>query len=417
MKKNNNVFWIGMNSFFTDLSSEMIKPLLPIYLKVVLLTPEWVITLFNAVSEFLASVFKIIFWLKTDNDLDKKKYILIWYAFSNALKPLMFIIQSLYWLFLVELMNRIWKGIRSAPKEALMTYSIEWNKLWKWFWFQKAMDSLGAFLWTLVISLILFIFWLDYSLHLGNFTINLFYIIAFITIIPWFISFLIIKKKVKNVKVDDDIIENHKLKKRKKLTINFNEIFKLGNSFNKLMVFAFLFSIGNLAVVFFILELINANFLAYQITLFYSVYSLVDSIFSYKVWKMSDYKNTNFKIIMSSLAVVTLSLFLITFVGIEKTVFGVFIWILVFWLLWLFEAAFEWTFKKIIVENIDKSKVGTWLWTYLGVTGFVKIVTGLVFGYAWYKGQTDEVFLLWFIFLVLSSLYFTFIAKNKEIKI
>jgi hypothetical protein len=61
MKKNNNVFWIGLNSFFTDMSSEMLKPLIPIYLKVILNTPVWVISLFNSISELMANIFKIIF--------------------------------------------------------------------------------------------------------------------------------------------------------------------------------------------------------------------------------------------------------------------------------------------------------------------------------------------------------------------
>lgn len=415
MKKNNNVFWIWVNSFFTDMWSEMIKPLLPIYLKVILQVPVWVITLFNTLSDFMANLFKIIFWLYSDKVHDKKKLILIWYATSNLFKPFMFIIQSIYWLFLIEFLNRIWKWIRSAPKEVLMTYSIEDNKLGKGFWFQKAMDSFGAFVWTLLISLLLFLFWLEYSINIAWMNFNIFYIIMFLTLIPWLISFQIIIKKIRNVKVTEDFSTSVEEKKKSKLLINLSQVFKLWSKFNHLMLFTFLLAIWNIALVFFLLELINQDFLAYQITLFYSIYTLIDAVFSYWIWKFSDKKGSNKIIILFSLVVLFLALLITFSIWISKTFIWVSAWIVIFSLLWLYEAWFEWTFKKIIVENIDKKYTGTALWTYFGVSGITKIVISLIFSYAWMQWKIDAVFWFWLLFISIASIFFYYIYKYKHI--
>jgi len=417
MKKNNNVFWIGLNSFFTDMSSEMIKPLIPIYLKVVLNTPVWIISLFNSLSEFLANIFKIIFWIKSDNEKNKKKLILIWYAVSNLFKPFIFIIQSIYWLFFIELLNRIWKWIRTAPKEVIMTYSIKENELWKWFWFQKSMDSLGAFVWTLIISFLLFIFWLEYSVSFLWINLNLFYIIMILALIPWLISFQIILKKIRNVYINDDELNKIKEKRRKKMLINLTDVFNLWKKYNLLLVYIILLSIWNVALIFFILELINKNFLPYQITLFYAIYTLIDWLFSYSVWKLSDKKGTTKFILFSSLFFIFISLLLTATIGIDKTFIGILVWIFVFWLLWMYEASFEGTFKKVIVENVEQNKVWTAMWVYMWISWIIKILIGLVFAIAWMNGKTDAVFWFWFLFIFLSIMYLYILYKYKLITI
>jgi len=416
-KRNNNVFWIGWNSFFTDMSSEMIKPLLPIYLKVILQAPVWLITLFNTLSDFLANIFKIIFGIKSDNKKDKKKLILLWYATSNFFKPLMFIFQSIYWLFTIELINRIWKWIRSAPKEVLMTYSIEENKLWKWFWFQKAMDSFWAFAWTILISLLLFLFWLDYNINFVGINLNLFYIIMLLTIIPWFISYSIIVKKVRNVYINKEFEEEISKKKKNKLLVHLDRIFQLGDRFYSLMVFIFLLSIWNIALVFFILQLIHLNFEPYQITLFYSLYTLSDALFSYKIGKISDKKNWSKSILIFSLLVIFLTLFISYFIGISKDFIWIIIWILIFSLLWIFEASFEGTFKKVIVDNIEKKDTGTAMGVYFWISWITKIFIALIMSYAWMQGKIDAIFWFWFLFITISIIYFIYLFKYKKINI
>jgi len=415
--KNNNVLWIGWNSFFTDMSSEMIKPLLPIYLKVILQVPVWVITLFNTLSDFLANIFKIIFWLKADKVKNKKKLILIWYSISNLFKPFMFIIQSVYWLFFIELLNRIGKWIRSAPKEVLMTYSIKENELWKWFWFQKAMDSFWAFVWTILISLLLYIFWLEYQVSLGWLTFNLFYIIMFLTLIPWIISYLIIVKKVRNVYIDKWYAKEVEEKKKKKLLFDFSKIFDLGEGFNYLMWFIVLLSIWNIALVFYILELIKLDFQPYQITLFYSIYVLVDALLSYGIGKLSDKKGTSKYILWFSLLAIFFSLLLTYTIGISHDFYWIITGIIIFALLWLYEAWFEWTFKKVIVSNINKEYTWTAIWMYLGVSWIIKILASLLFAFAWEQWKTESVFWFWFLFITMAIIYLFTIVKYKKIKV
>jgi len=88
---------------------------------------------------------------------------------------------------------------------------------------------------------------------------------------------------------------------------------------------------------------------------------------------------------------------------------------MIFSLLWLYEAWFEWTFKKIIIENIDKKYTGTALWTYFWVSGITKIIISLIFSYAWMQWKIDAVFWFWFLFISIASIFFYYIYKYKHI--
>src|SRR3989344_3596619 len=126
-KSPRNVIWLGITSLLTDLSSEMIFPVLPIFLKGVLGAPMSVIGLIEGVAEAAASLTKYFSgWL---SDRIKKRKFLTWmgYTLSAISKP--FFVFATGWgqVLFVRVVDRLGKGIRTSPRGALIAAFLLWQ--------------------------------------------------------------------------------------------------------------------------------------------------------------------------------------------------------------------------------------------------------------------------------------------------
>lgn len=392
MKKNNNIFWIGLNSFFTDFSSEMIKPILPLFLSA-LWAPALLITLFFNVSEFLSNVFKIIFGYLADKTWGFKNKMMAWYAVSNLLKPFMWVIPAVSGIFIIEALNKLWKWMRTAPKEVIMKNSISEDKMWLWFWFQKAMDSLWAFVWTIVATAIIMIFW--YSVGVIQ---NMF----LFTIIPGLISAYIIYKYVK---FDDaDAID---VKSKKPFSVS--DISKIGWLFSPLMFVTILSSVANVWIIFYMLSLMKFDIPYYWITWMYSLYMLTDSVLWFYLGKVSDWKNLLLKNIYLWFWALFVSLIAMVFMSIQSIPNSPIIyvlWIFAFVFYGIYESVFDTWFKKLISLNSNKEFSGTALWSYSGIGWITKIAVGIPFALVFSNGGGLIVYSTCIVALILWISYF-----------
>lgn len=125
MRLKKNVFRLGLTSFFTDMSSEMIFPVLPIFLTTVLGANMAVIGLIEGVAESAATILKLFSGWFSDKFGKKKPLIIAGYSFSAVTKPLLAL--STHWghVLAVRLADRVGKGLRTAPRDALITASVD----------------------------------------------------------------------------------------------------------------------------------------------------------------------------------------------------------------------------------------------------------------------------------------------------
>ncbi|WP_456394835.1 MFS transporter [Thermococcus sp.] len=139
-----NVFLLGVVSFLNDMSSEMIMPVMPGYLRDVLGTGKLLSGSIMGAIESLSSLFKVAFGYISDRFRRRKAFVLIGYALSTVSKAgLAF--TRFWWDFLgLRVLDRIGKGIRTAPRDALIAESSERGKTGKSFGFHRMMDTLGA---------------------------------------------------------------------------------------------------------------------------------------------------------------------------------------------------------------------------------------------------------------------------------
>jgi len=145
-----NVWILGLTSFFTDVSSEMLINLLPLYLANVLGAGTAVIGLIEGLAESVASLLKVVSGWLSDR-LGRRKWLtVVGYGLSTLVKPFLYLAASWSSVLSVRLADRVGKGIRTAPRDALIADSIDESQRGLSFGLHRAMDTAGAFVGLLI---------------------------------------------------------------------------------------------------------------------------------------------------------------------------------------------------------------------------------------------------------------------------
>lgn len=139
-----NVFFLGVVSLLTDISSEMTLTILPLFLANVLGAGTTVIGLIEGVAESGATILKIVSGWLSDKWGNKKNLATLGYALSALSKPLLYFANAWGMVLGIRIADRIGKGIRSSPRDALLADSTPAEVRGKSFGFHRAMDTAGA---------------------------------------------------------------------------------------------------------------------------------------------------------------------------------------------------------------------------------------------------------------------------------
>ncbi len=157
-KLSKNVWLTGFTSLFTDISSEMVYPLIPVYLSA-LGAGAQTLGIIEGLAESTASLLKVFSGTISDW-LKKRKFLaILGYSFSAFGKFLLYLARTWQWVLLGRLADRFGKGIRTAPRDAIIAESVDADSRGRAFGLHRAMDTLGAFIGValaIVISLSLF---------------------------------------------------------------------------------------------------------------------------------------------------------------------------------------------------------------------------------------------------------------------
>jgi len=140
-----NVWVLSVTSFLTDVSSEMIINLLPLFLANVLGAGTVIVGMIEGLAETTASLFKVFSGWLSDRLGQRKWLTAAGYGLSTLAKPFLFFATSWSWVLGVRFADRVGKGIRTAPRDALIADSIDESQRGLSFGLHRAMDTAGAF--------------------------------------------------------------------------------------------------------------------------------------------------------------------------------------------------------------------------------------------------------------------------------
>jgi len=139
-----NVIILSVVSLFTDVSSEMILPILPFFLTQVLFADALVVGLVEGLSESVVSFMKIFSGRLSDSAGKRKRFVAAGYGLSTAMKILFPFVRSWPEFLGMRVLERTGKGVRDAPRDALLTESTPPETRGKAFGFHRSMDTAGA---------------------------------------------------------------------------------------------------------------------------------------------------------------------------------------------------------------------------------------------------------------------------------
>ena len=139
-----NVKVLGGVSLLNDIASEMIFPLLPNFLLTVLGGNRFYLGIIEGVADSLASILKLWSGGHSDRAGRRKGFLLFGYSLTAVIRPLIGVIVAPWQLLLIRVGDRIGKGVRAAPRDALIADSTDPSIRGRAFGFHRAMDHLGA---------------------------------------------------------------------------------------------------------------------------------------------------------------------------------------------------------------------------------------------------------------------------------
>lgn len=251
-----NVFIAGLVSFFMDVSSEMIYPLVPLFLANVLGVNKSVIGLIEGIAESTASLLKVFSGWFSDRIGNRKWLMAAGYSISTLSRPIVSLATGWQHILGSRFMDRFGKGVRTAPRDAIIAESSEKTHLGRAFGFHRSMDTMGAVVGPALAFLLLGLFSNNYRM------------VFWLSIIPGTIAVLLIiffiteKKKA---------LLPHS--ERPKLTFkHFDWRFKF------FVAITTLFAIGNSSDVFLILRAQQVGIPTLMIPVVYLVFNLVYSL-------------------------------------------------------------------------------------------------------------------------------------------
>lgn len=164
-----NIFALGFVSFFTDISSEMVFSLLPTFILSLPGSSKAILGLIEGVAEALSYGMRAVSGVFSDKFRKRKSVVLVGYGLSNVVKPFFAAAQTAVDAFLIRVTDRIGKGIRTAPRDALLSESASEKSRGVAFGLHRTLDQTGAILGPVIASIAMLslgltarnIFWLS----------------------------------------------------------------------------------------------------------------------------------------------------------------------------------------------------------------------------------------------------------------
>ena len=355
-----NVWAVSFTSFFMDISSDMVLNILPLFLANVLGVQTGIIGLIEGVAEATASLLKMFSgWLS--DKLGARKWLAVaGYSLSAFSKPFFYFASSWGLIAGVRWADRVGKGIRTAPRDALVADSTPREIHGLAFGFNRAMDKAGAFLGLLIAALVV---WLAQKTTV-DLTRSTFQTIVLISMIPAALAVLTLVLGAKDVAVSE-------VRTAPKFSLK-----SMGKPFNIFLVIVSIFTLGNSSDGFLVLRAQNLGVSVVGILVMLAVFNLVISLVATPAGSLSDRIGRR-KLIVGGWLVYALIYFGF---AIAQSTWQV-------WLLYLtyglyFGLAYG-TSNAMVADLVPVNLRGTAYGTYHAVIGLLAFPASLIAGILW----------------------------------
>ncbi len=382
-----NVWILSLISLFTDTASEMLYPILPIYLQSIGFTVV-LIGVLEGVAEATAGLSKGYFGKRSDTSGKRVPFVQLGYAFSAVSKPMMAIFIFPVWIFFSRTIDRLGKGIRTGARDALLSDEASPQTKAKVFGFHRSMDTLGAVLGPAFALLYLYYYPEDYK--------TLFFIAFAPGLLAIAASFLLKEKK-------SAVNAN----KKKTSFFSFLNYWKQSpKAYRKLVIGLLIFTLFNSSDVFLLLKAKDAGLDDVAVIGVYIFYNLIYALFAFPIGIVAD------KIGLKKVFIFGLILFAVVYFGMASNV-NLYVFFGLFFLYGVYAAATEGISKAWISNISDKKDVATAIGTYSSFQSLFTMMASALAGFIWFKFGASAIFILAGIATSCVILYFLIYVNNS----
>jgi len=350
-----NVIGISLVSFFNDIASEMIYPIVPIFLTTVLGAPVTIVGLIEGIAESTASILRVFSGWFSDKFKNRKPFMVAGYALSALSKLLIAI--SLHWSVVMggRFLDRFGKGVRTSARDALLAENCDASCRGRVFGFHRAIDTMGALVGPLVALVLLQMF---------NDNIRL---IFFLAVIPAVVGVILLIAFVKDIRKEQNTVDA--------VPPSLRGV-KLSRDFKIFLLVSAVFAVGNSSDAFLILRAQNLGFSLGLTIVVYTVFNAAYALTSFPAGILSD------RIGQKKVLLYGFCLFAVIYSLFGIVTEAVYLWIL-FPLYGLYMALTEGIGKAYISHLTDKDYAGTTYGIYQTLIGIMTFFSSLIAGFLW----------------------------------
>lgn len=362
------VWILSLVSLFTDISSEMLYPVMPLYLKSIGFSVV-LIGILEGFAEATAGFSKGYFGNLSDTKGKRLPFVQLGYFFSALSKPMMALFTWPLWVFSARTLDRLGKGVRTGARDALLSDKARPETKGTVFGFHRAMDTLGAAIGPILALIFLYFYPEKYQ--------TLFYLAFIPGLLSVLTTFLVKERKNK---------ANIQTKK-----IGFFSFLKYipksRPEYKKLLAGLLAFTLFNSSDVFLLLMLKHHGFSDTEMIGAYIFYNLVYAAFAYPLGILAD------KIGLKKMFITGLVVFAITYYGMAMSNEWLILYVL-FFLYGIYAASTEGVSKAWISNICDKKDTATAIGTYEGLRSITTMLASSLAGLIWYYFGPEATFLI-----------------------
>lgn len=384
------VWILSLVSLFTDTASEMLYPIMPIYLKTIGFSIV-LIGVLEGFAEALAGLSKGYFGKLSDNSGKRTPFVQLGYGLSAISKPMMAVFIFPLWIFFARTIDRLGKGIRTGARDAILSDEATPETKGKIFGFHRAMDTFGAVLGPIIALIYLYYYPQQYK--------TLFYIAFLPGLLAVFVSFLLKDKSNNNIVSIKSIS-----------FFSFLNYWKTSpQEYKRTVIGLLVFALFNSSDIFLLLKAKQAGLNDTYVIGIYIFYNLVYAIASLPIGIVAD------KIGLKKMFIFGLALFAIVYFGMAFSENKYYI-ALFFFIYGVYAAATEGISKAWISNISDKKDTATAIGTYSAFQSICALIASSLAGLIWYQFGASATFITAGIVTILIIIYFAFFMEVQSTK-
>jgi len=384
------VWILSLVSLFTDTASEMLYPIMPIYLKTIGFSIV-LIGILEGVAEATAGLSKGYFGKLSDISGKRVPFVQIGYAFSAISKPMMAIFIFPLWIFFSRTIDRFGKGIRTGARDAILSDEATPQTKGKIFGFHRSMDTLGAVIGPSLALLYLFYFPQDYKT------------LFFIAFVPGLLAVL------SSFFLKDKNTDKQSLKVKTPF-FSFLKYWKLSSpEYRKVVIGLLIFTLFNSSDVFLLLQAKQAGLNDTMVIGVYIFYNLIYALFAFPLGILAD------KVGLKTIFIIGLALFAIVYFGMSMNT-NLYFFFGLFFLYGIYASATEGISKAWISNITHKKDTATAIGTFTGLQSICTMIASSLTGFIWFWLGAKIAFLMTAFVTLIVMVYFMTIPKPITFK-